>query len=66
MVASLNKISQPITGMCQFTLPWEDPSADYDEEMMDEDSDYAKTESDDFLSDASEEFLEEISMMSDS
>ncbi|PTD09619.1 hypothetical protein HYE67_007765 [Fusarium culmorum] len=63
MVASLNKISQPITGMCQFTLPWEDPSADYDEEMMDEDSDYAKTESDDFLSDVSEEFLEEISMI---
>ncbi|KAG8357514.1 hypothetical protein FVEN_g4913 [Fusarium venenatum] len=51
MVASLNKISQPITGMCQFTLPWEDPFTAYDEEMMDEDSDDAKTESDDFFSD---------------
>jgi DNA-directed RNA polymerase II subunit RPB9 len=65
MVASLNKITKPISGMCQFTLPWEDPYAEYDEEMMDEDS-YTNNESDDFLSDVSEEFLEEISMLSDS
>ncbi|KAF4950712.1 hypothetical protein FGADI_7986 [Fusarium gaditjirri] len=64
MVVSNEKVSQPITGMCQFTLPWEDPFADYDEEMMDEDYDDTRTESDDFLSDASEEFLEEISMCS--
>ncbi|KAF5538808.1 DNA-directed RNA polymerase II chain RPB9 [Fusarium napiforme] len=66
MVVSNEKVSQPITGMCQFTLPWEDPFADYDEEMMDEDYDDTRTESDDFLSDASEEFLEEISMCCDS
>lgn len=67
MVASLNKIEKPISGMCQFTLPWEDPSAEYDEEMMDEDEDsYTNNESDDFLSDVSEEFLEEISMLSES
>jgi DNA-directed RNA polymerase II subunit RPB9 len=66
MVASFNKISLPITGMCQFTLPWEDPFAEYDEEMMDEDSDDNKTESDDFFSDASEEFLDDISMVSES
>jgi len=65
MVASLNKINKPISGMCQFTLPWEDPYAEYDEEMMDEDS-YTNNESDDYLSDVSEEFLEEISMLSDS
>ncbi|KAF5021278.1 hypothetical protein F66182_6676 [Fusarium sp. NRRL 66182] len=62
-VVSLNNdVSQPITGMCQFTLPWEDPFSEYDEEMMDEDFE-DESQSDDH-SDVSEDFLDDLAMTS--
>ncbi|KAF4977037.1 hypothetical protein FZEAL_6399 [Fusarium zealandicum] len=64
LVVTLTKgVNQPSRGMCQFTLPWgdEDPFAEYDEEMMDDESEATKT---DCLSDTSEEF-DDDSVMSD-
>ncbi|KAF4456726.1 DNA-directed RNA polymerase II chain RPB9 [Fusarium albosuccineum] len=62
MVATLTKdVKESSPVMCQFTLPWEDPFADYDEEMMDDGSESNQTD-EGFFSETSDEFWDDDTM----
>ncbi|KAL2693572.1 hypothetical protein Neosp_000132 [[Neocosmospora] mangrovei] len=63
VVTVRENVKRSVTGMCQFTLPWEnedaDPFSEYDEEMMSEECDL-KTDPEDSCSDTSEEFCDSL------